>query len=330
MGVRPGDLGNQWVNLGVVQHSSTPTSSPSVCLPFEGIFSGSTAVAVHQYTFNTGAGYDPGNLTSTVVDTGSATAVTSEMRAVGDSAFGICVGGTAEQLLSAGVVNQPVIQSMTAQRTNLVTAANVIGWRTQVSFVGAGGPGVFGMDVFLASSGSRLAEIRVSRCSCPTPPIGPTSPLLPDEVLAVSAVSHRIAESATDLAPLVSSTNTAAGGNSTGPCLLLSDRQLAGLLPSATPGNGGTLSDGANECSWPQGSQNVAIQTGDTLAQFAVRLKDAPASLSGIGDQAASNPGLAGMVLARKGQIWIEVFVQGTIADRLNANDMARNILATL
>ena len=326
IGVGPGDLGNQWIDLGATQ--PTATGGPaSACQTAEAIFSAAATVAGHQYAFSSQS-VNAGNLVSAVADTGSAATASTAMRTVRDSDFSTCAEATAEQWLDKAVTG-PVIQAATAQRTDLVTASGVVGWRARVSFDGPAGPGTFAMDLFYVSSGSRLAAVQVSRCACPTPPLQATSPLLPDEVLAASAVADRIAASVTDLAKFADAGSTI-GGGTTGPCVLLSDTQLTGLLPAQTAGSEGTLSDGANECSWPQGWAVLAIETGDTSGQFATRISDAPEALHGVGDQAAAGPDLSGKVLARKGQIWVEVFVDGSIVDRINAITVIKSILAEL
>jgi hypothetical protein len=50
----------------------------------------------------------------------------------------------------------------------------------------------------------------------------------------------------------------------------------------------------------------------------------------GLGDQAASGPGLSGKLLVRKGQIWVEVVVDGTIVNRINAVTVTKALLAEL
>ncbi len=324
LGVRPSDLGSSWTDLGLEQ-SAHVTPPPPTCARYNSVFS---KADLHQYAYKARAGDDNGVLSSMVVDTGSATTLASVTGAVQNASFATCAGAIAEQELNTEVVSQPVVDAFHAQRLGLVTASGVTGWRALVNFTGTSGGGSYGLDVFYASSGTRLAMITLSRCFCLTSPVAATAPLLSDEVLAVTAVAHRIAETATAVAPLVDPSSE--GGNSTGPCLLLNTAQLDAVLGSASPGIASTIADGANQCDWQEASSGVVIQTGDTVAQYEARLRTVSQPLSGIGDQADVDPNIAGKILARKGQIWIQVVVAGTTADRLNATSLAQLVLAAL
>jgi hypothetical protein len=325
IGVRPGDLGGLWSDLGLARPSASVTTPPPTCAQYDGVFSLAT---VHKYSYNPPGSPQDGVLSSAVVDTGSMAATATDVAAARRPSFATCAGATAEQELGHNVVDQPVVNSMSAQPLGLVTVPDVVGWRTIVDFAGTAGSGSFGMDIFYAWSGTRLARVAVSRCFCASPVIGTGSSLLPDEVLAVNAVAHRMAESQAAVASLL--VNAVASGSSIGPCSLIDATEMGAVLSAAPAGVSGTVVDGANECVWQQPSAGVVVQTGDTVAQFEARVNNVSQPLGGIGDQAFVDPGGAGKVLARKGQIWIQVFVAGTAADRPTAINLAQSVLAAL
>lgn len=330
LGVQPGDLGVNWVDDGTQTYSSDLARPPSDCAPYARVFNSREAGAVHQYSFNPQGNYEEGGLSSTVIENSSQAAVAAELPAVRSNGFVACAEATAVEWLN-NHEDRVTVLDLHAAPINLVSAANVAGWRAMVDYTGTAGHATFAMDIFYTSASNYLAKIRVALCPCKPQP-GASLALLPDEVQTVTTVKDRLTTAASQSDPsAVTEPGTTPSVVLSDPCQLLTPAQVGAVIGAAKPPARITTGDEANECTWLSAAgKSVVIQSGDSIVQFQTRLRDTPQPFAGLGDQAAVDPEFAGKVLVRKGNVWIEVFVEGTTSDRGNAVDLARALLPKL
>jgi hypothetical protein len=118
----------------------------------------------------------------------------------------------------------------------------------------------------------------------------------------------------------------------TNACGLLTNTEIDAVMPSSRPPARTQVGDGADECTWLSKGDgpSVVVQTGASAAQFASRFTTTDKDISGLGDQAAGDTMHPGELLARRGTLWVEVFVQNSSADGTNAKALIRAALSRL
>ena len=115
-------------------------------------------------------------------------------------------------------------------------------------------------------------------------------------------------------------------------CSLIAAEDVSHVLGAAITPQRSFVNERADQCLWSAGADGPAatVQLGSDLADFRSYYRTTDGDIRGLGEQAAVDSSVPGLVLVRTRDVWFEVRVHRTSDDRAAALTIAEQLLTRL